>query len=134
MDGKSVLRKFIGQIRWLQIYATVITMLFGWLLLSGVSESLSQTFDQITVRRLNVVNEQGRVVITLSSADGAGFLAVNGKAKQAGCCKIAPIVFGVTPDNSGDPLIIMRGAAEQSINKYIDRDDVNKILRGVAHY
>ena len=134
MDGKSVLRKSIGQIRWLQIYATAITMLFGWLLLSGASESLSQTFDQITVRRLNVVNEQGRVVITLSSADGAGFLAVKGKPTQTGCCTIAPIVFEVTPDNSGEPLIIMRGAAEQSINKYYNGDDVAKLLSGVAHY
>src|ERR1700742_2839979 len=72
--------KFLSHQRFLAIYSGVLTIAFAVVVLAGFAESRQkQTFDQIDVRRINVVEPDGTLRLVISSkADFPGII-IKGK-------------------------------------------------------
>jgi hypothetical protein len=59
--------KFFSNPRFLMVYSGVLTVVFAVTLLSAASSARNQTFGAITVRRINVVEPDGTVRMTISN-------------------------------------------------------------------
>jgi hypothetical protein len=58
---------FLSNPKFLTVYSGVLTMAFAVTVLSGAAASRNQTFGIITVRRINVVEPDGTVRLTISN-------------------------------------------------------------------
>jgi hypothetical protein len=58
---------FLSNPRFLTIYSGVLTIVFAVTVLTGAAASRNQSFGTITVRRINVVEPDGTVRLTISN-------------------------------------------------------------------
>ena len=66
--------------RFLTVYSGLVTLVFSVTVLSGFSiERKSETFDQITVHRINVVEPDGTLRMVISNRDELPGIIVHGK-------------------------------------------------------
>jgi len=68
-----------NRVRILEIYAVVSLCVFGVLVLTGFTQN-RQTFDELNVERLNVVEKNGQLRAVIANADRMPDPVVNGKA------------------------------------------------------
>jgi hypothetical protein len=61
--------KIARDVRYLKIYAGVITLVCGVLLLTAFQSSKNQKFSEIDVERINVVEKDGRLKMVISNAE-----------------------------------------------------------------
>ena len=66
----------------MEIYAVVSSLIFGILLFSAFTKP-KQTFDEITVQRLNVVEKNGQLIMVAANSDRMPDPIVNGKTFKA---------------------------------------------------
>jgi hypothetical protein len=80
--------------RFLTIYSGVLTVVFAVTLLSGFAFRSKQTkFDEINVRRINIVEPDGTLRMVLSGKADAPGLIIKGKEYPRGDRKTAGMIF-----------------------------------------
>jgi hypothetical protein len=60
--------KLTKDVRFLKMYAGIITILFGVMLFSAFTVSKNQKFEEIDVERINVVEKDGKLKMVISNA------------------------------------------------------------------
>lgn len=76
MPIKSIRR----EIRLLRYYSLGVTLLAGVFLLAAAGEAKNATFDTLTVHRINVVDNEGKLAVVITNHDNYPAPIVNGKA------------------------------------------------------
>lgn len=61
--------KLTKDVRFLKLYAGIITILFGVMLFSAFTVSRNQKFDQIDVERINIVEKDGKLKMVISNKE-----------------------------------------------------------------
>ena len=80
--------------RFLTVYSGVLTVVFAGTLLSGFAFRSKQTkFDEINVRRINIVEPDGTLRMVLSGKADAPGLIIKGKEYPRGDRKTAGMIF-----------------------------------------
>jgi hypothetical protein len=72
-------QKIEKEVRFLKIYAGVITILCGVFLLSAFAVSKNKKFDEIDVERINIVEKDGKLKMVISNAARQDAGVVDGK-------------------------------------------------------
>ena len=80
--------------RFLAIYSGVLTLVFAATVLSGMSTHLKKTsFEEINVRRINIVEPDGTVRMILSNKNDSPGLIIKGKEYEHPDRKSAGVIF-----------------------------------------
>jgi len=75
-----MIAKLVKEVRFLKIYAAVITLMFGFLALSVFRQAAQKTkFAEIDVERINVVEKDGRLKMVISNSERQHPGVVEGK-------------------------------------------------------
>ena len=72
-------KKIIRQVRFLQIYSLALTALLGVLIFAGFAQKNNAKFDQLDVGRINVVEKDGHLRMTISNKELAPDPVLGGK-------------------------------------------------------
>src|SRR6516164_5778422 len=67
LTEKGVRMKFLSSPRFLAVYSGVLTVAFAAVVLGGAAMVRNQTFGVITARRINIVEPDGTVRLTISN-------------------------------------------------------------------
>lgn len=71
--------KIVREIRFLKIYAGVITLICAVIFLSAFAINRNQKFDEIDVKRINVLDDDGKLRMVISNKDRQHFGISDGK-------------------------------------------------------
>ena len=71
--------KLTKDVRFLKIYAFIMTILCGIFLFSAFAVSKNAKFDEIEVKRINVVDDDGKLRMVISNKDRQHSGMVDGK-------------------------------------------------------
>jgi hypothetical protein len=107
--------KLRSQIRLLQVYTCVLTVVLFGLLLSGF-QSRRQKFDEIDVERINIVEADGKLRMTISNRERVPDPVINGKTytgARKGSKSAGVIFFNDEGDECGGLAFSGKGAADQ---------------------
>jgi hypothetical protein len=79
--------------RFLLVYSTVLSTVFGVVLLSGAKSTRIQTFDEIQVQRINIVEPDGTLRMVISNRSRLPGVIVKGKERPPSDRPQAGMIF-----------------------------------------
>lgn len=79
MEARRTMRSIQERLRFLEVYAAIATLILGVLIVVGFAKP-KQTFEEIDVERLNVVDKDGQLRLVIANSDRMPDPIVNGKA------------------------------------------------------
>src|SRR5690349_11366722 len=71
--------KIAKEVRFLKIYAGIVTVMFAVVFLTAFATNKNQKFDDIEVKRINVVDDDGKLRMVISNKDRQHFGISDGK-------------------------------------------------------
>lgn len=85
--------KVFGNQRFLAIYSGILTIAFGLTIFLGATEAKKTSFEEITVRRINVVEPDGTLRMVISSKGDFPGIIIKGKESPHPSRKTGGILF-----------------------------------------
>lgn len=103
--------KLTKDVRFLKMYAGIITILFGVMLFTAFTVSKNQSFDDIDVKRINVKDDDGKLRMVISNKDRQHFGISDGKPIERKGGRPTPgiIFFNEAGDEMGGLVIGSNG-------------------------
>lgn len=103
--------KLTKDVRFLKMYAGIITILFGVMMFSAFAVSRNQSFDDIDVKRINVKDDDGKLRMVISNKDRQHYGISDGKPIERKDGRPTPgiIFFNEAGDEMGGLVIGSNG-------------------------
>ncbi len=99
MNTHEQIDRLAGQLRWLKVYCTVMTMALVILLLGAAARV--NTFDELTVQRLNIVDPAGKPRLVLANMERFPAPVINGKTLKRAVNPAGFVFFNGKGDEVG---------------------------------
>lgn len=120
--------KLTKDVRFLKMYAGIITILFGAMLFSAFTVSKNQSFDEIDVKRINLKDDDGKLRMVIANKDRQHPGMLNGKETPRKRDVAGMLFFNDKGDECGGLIFSKLDSGEQYISLTFDKSRADQTV------
>lgn len=120
--------KLTKDVRFLKIYAGIITILFGVMMFSAFSVSKNESFDEIDVKRINLKDDDGKLRMVIANKDRQHPGMVDGKETPRKRDVAGMLFFNDKGDECGGLIFSKLDSGEQYVSLTFDKSRADQTV------